>query len=415
MSDRGNKSSKRSLYGMLGSTTCSVTGNAMVVVLIPWLVLRETGSAAYAGFVNSAALIAAIFALLFGAAILDRWNRRNLSVGADLLSAAAVAAIPVADYFDGLSLPVIVVLVMIGAVFDVPGRAAREAIRPDIAKHSGVSLERTNALGEACDGIGAIAGPASTGAAVAVIGLSSSFWLAAAVLGAAGLVLLVVPRAATQHAAADSQRSGESYLHSASGGFKVVWRDPVLHTTATCGVLYGLFLSPIVLVLTAAFEADGRATALGGLLAAYSIGSISGSLAYAAWGQRLSRRFTLAAGLAGTTVGIAAMAALLGSYSFLVVAGIATGLFAGPLGPVFSVIIQQRTANEFRGRVLAAIGTLELSAAPLAMSVAGIVIEQTSPATTLYLVAAGSVIATLYTVLAPGLRKIEALDLVPAE
>ncbi len=386
----------------------------MITVLVPWLVLRRTDNAAYAGLVNSAALVAAVVSLLFGAAIVDRWNRRNLSVGADLLSAVAVVAIPVADWLFDVSITMIVVLVAIGALFDGPGRSAREAMRPDIATRSGVTLERTNALGEVVDGVGNVAGPAGAGVAVAAIGLSGSFWLSAALLAAGGLVFLLVKSPAPRPAAADAGDGDdeESYLAATVDGFRRVWRDPVLRATAISASLFGFFLAPIVLVLTASFESQGRAAALGGVLAAFSIGAILGTVAYAAVGEGLRRRPLVIAGSAAAAVGIGAMAALLENYVPLIIVTLVAGIVVGPLGPVFSVIIQQRAPDAIRGRVLATLGTLELVAAPLSLAIAGVRIEVLGTATSMGIIAAGGGIATLYTALAPGLRRIEAADLV---
>ena len=94
------------------------------------------------------------------------------------------------------------------------------------------------------------------------------------------------------------------------------------------------------------------------------------------------------------------------------IVAIVTGVVAGPVGPVFSVVIQQRTADEFRGRVIATIGTLEMIAAPLSLAIVGILIEATSPSTALAVLGLGCVGATCYAAIAPGLRHIESDDLV---
>lgn len=61
----------------------------------------------------------------------------------------------------------------------------------------------------------------------------------------------------------------------------------------------------------------------------------------------------------------------------------------------------------------AAVGTLELLAAPLSLAIAGLVIETTSATTSLAIIGSGCLIATIYTATTPALRKIEADDLVP--
>jgi MFS family permease len=398
----------RPIGGLLGSTVASVTGNAMVLILVPYLVLEETGNAAYAGLINSAALVAALIALIFGAALLDRRDRRGLSVGADALSGVAVIAIPLAEVLGVLSAGILIVLVVVGAIFDGPGRAAREAMRPAIATRSGLTLERTNALGEMMDGIGNVLGPAGAGLAVAAFGLFSSFWLAGALFVLAAAVFLITQQSSPPERGDDAQ---EPYLAATAAGFRLVWRDPVLRSAAVLIALFGVFLFPTMLVLTAVFEADGRPAALGAVLASFAIGSIVGAAVYAVVGERVARRPVMLLGLLGFAVGIAAMALVLEDVGALVVAALATGVVAGPVGPVFSVVIQQRTADNFLGRVIATLGTLEMIAAPLSMALVGVLIEFTSPATAMVVLGIGCAGATVYGALTPGLRHIESTDL----
>ena len=142
------------VLGFLTATGLSVAANMMVAVVVPWLVLARTDSPAQAGLVGSIALAAAVPALLLGGPLIDRWGRRRVSVSADLLSAAAVAALPVLDAIVGLTLVTTLALVGLGALFDGPGAAARESARPDLAAHTGIRLDALNARGEAVDGAG---------------------------------------------------------------------------------------------------------------------------------------------------------------------------------------------------------------------------------------------------------------------
>lgn len=99
-----------------------------------------------------------------------------------------MVAIPLVTWLGALSTATIVALVVIAALFGGPGSSASEALRPAIAMRSGLSLERTNAWGEATDRIGNVLGPAGAGLAVAALGLMSSFWIAAGLLMTGGLL-----------------------------------------------------------------------------------------------------------------------------------------------------------------------------------------------------------------------------------
>ena len=68
--------------------------NACVAILVPWLVLEQTGSAADAGIVGAAAAVPGIFVSPFVGALVDRLGRRRVSMVSDLLSAVSVALFP---------------------------------------------------------------------------------------------------------------------------------------------------------------------------------------------------------------------------------------------------------------------------------------------------------------------------------
>lgn len=399
---------KLPVIGMFASAISSMSGNAMVFVLIPWMVIRKTGSATAAGAINSASALAAIVAVTFAATIVDRLDRRSLSVGADMLSALAVAAIPVFSWFFDLSLWAIAVLVVIGALFDGPGRSAREACRPKIAQLSNMSLERTNAIGEIADASGSILGLMLAGSLVVAIGISATLWVAVSVfVVAASSFLFTQPSMKPEKdEAADTSMFGDLIQ-----GWRLIRQDSTLWATALSGTLFGLVISPFALVLTAEFERTNRPAALGTLIAAFSVGSIVGTVGYAMIGEKLKRRPTMITSFLVASACTLFMSVSLHNFALLIAINVLTGLFIGPIGPLFAVIIQQRTTDTYRGRVLAIITAVEMAATPLGLFIGGVVIDATSPTTALTVIAIGTFIATFVTAVMPGLRRIERHDL----
>ena len=74
----------------------SSLGTQSTVIAYPLLVLALTGSPAKAGLVSFARLVPhALFALLAGVAA-DRWNRRRLLLGADVVRALAIGSLATA-------------------------------------------------------------------------------------------------------------------------------------------------------------------------------------------------------------------------------------------------------------------------------------------------------------------------------
>lgn len=400
------------LPGLLVASGLSVMGNAMVGVLIPWLVLQETGRPAFAGTIAAVAGVAALLAMVFGGGLIDRVDRRNFAVFADALSAVAVAALPIVHQLFGLTTAWLVALVALGAVFDGPGRAAREALRPAIAERIKVPLERVNALAEVADGVGFLVGPALAGGLVAIAGLFPSFWWSTLVLALAALVFLVTQ---PKDRKVSDDVLKESYFFSSVQGLKLVWKDPLLRGVAVAAGLFGFVLSPLIFLLTASFEVKGASTELGFVLSSFALGSIAGSLIYAAFGVKTARRWLLITSVTLAGVGLGLMAFFLDQTPVLLVIAALTGLLAAPAGPILSVLLQERCSDDVRGRVLATMGALEATLAPVSLALAGVLIEVTSLPVTYFVFALGTASIGLLVALVPAFRRIERGQVCPVK
>lgn len=392
--------------GLLLSTALSVASNAMVAVLVPWLVLSRTDSPAQAGLVGSVSVAAAVPALLFGGPLIDRWGRRRVSVGADLLSAAAVIALPVLDRTLGLTLISTLALVALGALFDGPGGAARESARPDVARRAGRPLAVVNSRGEAAEGIGGIVGPALAGIGIGVLGALGSLWVAAGLLLlSAAVTAAALPR--------DVRAAGEAepYLRAALAGLRLVWTDRVLRGVALLGAAAMIFIGPLTLVFAAQLQPLGDPGALAAVTTALAIGGIVGALGYGALAARLRRRTVLLGTFTLGAIGLSTMAVVVALTSEpipLIAAAAITGLAIGPVNPVLAALTQERTPVAMLGRVVATTWSLSLMATPLGILGAGLLLEATGPAVALAVISAGITGSAVYGAVA--LRRIEPQD-----
>jgi len=128
------------------SNFSSVLGNSIVMITIPWLILEETGSPAFAGLVAAISALPGLFISPIGGWLVDHIGRRTVSIGADLLSAVAVVAFPIVALTSGLSSTSIFIIAVIGAIFDPAGYTARKTLLADVAKASDIELDRLNGI-----------------------------------------------------------------------------------------------------------------------------------------------------------------------------------------------------------------------------------------------------------------------------
>lgn len=406
-------SSFRDGWALLSATGLSAMGNAMVAVVLPWLVLQRTGSPAMAGVVAAAALAPLVLSAVLGGALVDRWGRRRTSVLADVLSAGAVAAVPVVDLVWGLTMPVLVALVAAGAVFDGPGMAAREALRPDVARTSGWGLERTNARTEAVDGLAAVVGPAAAGLLVLIVDPVLALWVTVVMfLLAAAVTRWLVPDTHPELVQASRRAVAEPvagpYWSSVRDGLRLIWRDRTLRSVGVLGAVVVLVLAPAeAVVLPAWFAATNDAGGLAVVLAAFAAGGLIGALAGPLWTRRWGRRRVLLAGLLVLTAGVYSFAFLPATWA-LVLLGALTGLGAGPVGPLLAVLAQERTPEPVRGRVLGALASVSLAAAPAGLLIAGPLLQVAGFPITFLVLGTIALAAACFAWRTSGLRHLEA-------
>jgi len=215
---------------------------------------------------------------------------------------------------------------------------------------------------------------------------------------AAALTAVTVPR----HLAPRPRQ--EPYLRSVAEGLRYVLRDPTLRAvTLTAAVLWVFILPFETVVLNAHLQTTGQAAAFGIILAAYAGGGIAGALAYGALADRLSSRATLVGGLAAAGLFLGAFA-LLPPVWVMVTLAVLAGIVTGPINPVCSLIIQTRTPERLRGRVIGSYTALSLAAGPLGLLAVGPLVDAYGPAVGFMVIGAGCLIAAAVAVLAGGLR-----------
>ncbi|HBT96098.1 MAG TPA: MFS transporter, partial [Coriobacteriia bacterium] len=176
------------------SDALSLIGNSVAAVVLPLLILARTGDPLAAGTLSLACAIPQALMGVLGGVVLDKINRRLVSVVSDCISALSVALLLVVDLTLGLNLGWFIALGILGAIGDIPGVTARETLSPSVAKHSGVDLQRFIGIEQSLQSLSVVIGPA---VAALLIGFTGGTWAlavtAALSLGAA-LVTLTLPR-----------------------------------------------------------------------------------------------------------------------------------------------------------------------------------------------------------------------------
>lgn len=387
------------------SNFSSALGNSIVMITIPWLILEETGSPAFAGLVAAVSALPGLLISPIGGWLVDHIGRRAVSVGADLLSAAAVVAFPIFALTSGLSSTSILIIAVMGAVFDPAGYTARKTLLADVAKASEIELDRLNGIHEGFMGVSWIFGPAVGTALISTVGAVNSFWFAGGLFIFAALNVLFLRVGNLGKDARDlAEEAGEDSNRSIRIGFQVLWRDKLLRTiTISILIIAAVYLPTETVVLSTYFEELGQPTSLGIVISALGAGSAIGSFGYGWISARLSRKNLVRTALIGTSVSIIPMA-FLPPLPILVIAGFFLGLSWGPFNPLVSTLIQQRVPADQQGRVFGVQTAVFYAAPPLGMVLAGLSVESFGVRTTYMVLAAILSVTTIFALLTKSLR-----------
>ena len=375
------------------------------MITIPWLILEETGSPAFAGLVAAVSALPGLLISPIGGWLVDHIGRRTVSIGADLLSAVAVVAFPIVALTSGLNSATIFVIAVIGAVFDPAGYTARKTLLADVAKASDIELDRLNGVHEGFMGVAWVFGPAVGASLISTVGAVNSFWIAGGLFIFAALTIAFLRVGNLGKDARDlAEEMGEKTNRSIRVGFLVLWKDKLLRTlTISILIIAAVYLPTETVVLSTYFEDLGQPASLGIVISALAAGYAVGSFGYGWISARLKRKNLVRTTFIGVALSIVPMA-FLPPLPILAVAGFFLGLFWGPFTPLVSTLIQQRVPADQQGRVFGVQTAVFYAAPPLGMVLAGLSVESFGVRTTYMVLAAILSVTTIFALLTKSLR-----------
>ncbi len=398
------------LFLLETANIASGVGNAVVMIAVPWLVLETTGSAAAAGLVAAASALPALLAAPVAGWLVDRFGRRAVSIGSDVLSAASAALIPVAAAIGDLTLPVIAGLAVLGATFDPAGYTARRSLLPDVAEVVDIGVDRLNGIHEGIFAIGWTLGPLLGAVFIAAAGASGAFWVPFVLFLLAALCVAAMRVGdAGQRARAEAVGRGESVgvREGAVRGFTALWRDrPIRLVTFATVILAAVYLPTEAVILPAYFEGRGDPGALGIVIAALAGGSVVGAFSYGWLSARLLRSTLARLILLGTALSVLPMALLL-PLPVLAAAGFALGLAWGPAEPLMTTLVQRRIRPDEQGRVFGVQLSLFSAAPPIALLFVGWLVETVGVGPAYLGIAIVLAVVALAMILTPAIRELD--------
>ena len=369
-------------------------GNSAVHIAIPWLVLETTGSSANAGVVLGISGFSVIFTAPVIGGLIAVLGARPVSIWADIISAGSVVLFPIVGSLFGLNLTSLLIIAIIGAMFDPAGATARKSLIQAVAERDGLSLIKFNGTYEAAAVIGTVLGPTGAALAISFVGINTTFYLIAIVFVLASCLAFFIP-VVTTYTKSDEDFSVKNVFKETRVGISALWNDkPLLSLVGLYTLLTAIYMPVESIVLSRYFRDLNEPRTLGFVLSAMSVGIVIGALQF----HRAVRIFS--AGnlviISMTLIGAAVCAmAFLPNAIIFIGLGLALGLAYGPVSPMSNYLVQQRMPQHLHGPVFGTQFSLMYLATPAGTLALGLIVQSVSIAPLLFVIGALFIVVTL--------------------
>lgn len=359
----------------------SLLGDGFFFVALAWQVYEISNVPTAMTAVGIAWTLPLLATVLVGGVLSDRYDRRWLMIGADLLRGAAIAAMGVLSIMGVLELWQIVALMAVIGLGDAVFNPASVALVPDLLPDH--LLPQANALqGTVRPLMGQLAGPALAGLVVAGVGPGPAF-----VIDATSFVVSALAVAAIRHR---SRREGPpaglgSALREIGEGIAFVRANAWIWATLVSAMLSLLvFIGPrqtlVPFLIKNRLELGPEA--LGATFAAGGVGAIVCALIIGQVG--LPRRRITAMYLAWSA-GVALMAVygLMTELWHALLASLAIHALFEFGQIIWTTLLQQRVPRAMLGRVSSLDWLVSIGLVPISYALTGPVAGALGPTTTL--------------------------------
>jgi MFS family permease len=346
---------KRDFTLMWSAQLVSTIGSALTDLAAGILIFNLTGSALNVGLVLMVTAIPTLFVGLFAGVFVDRFDRKKILLGSDLLRGVIVLMIPLAfDFFgrepDSMGVVAMYILLFASATVRTFFDPAWESVLPEIASEdeltSANSFLSISSFGSTAIGF-ALAG------LLAGIDLHLPFYIDSLTFALSFvLVLLVrVPKAQP----VDESTTVGVVIENLTSGAKYLWRTPILRSLFLINLpimvafgLWNVLLLPMAIKVLHATEFE-----YGLQEGVTSVGFVVGSLLMARYGDRLAEGTwmivgTIFMGVFGVLYGLAP------NIEVAIVLVMVTGFLNSPMGLGRRLLMQKNIPREMRGRVFSA-------------------------------------------------------------
>ena len=388
---------------LTGGSAVSLIGDGFFHVALAWQVYQISNVPTAMSFVGVAATLPLVIFILIGGTFSDRYDRRRLMIGADLLRGLAIGAMGVLSMAGVLELWHMAAMLAIVGFGDAFFNPAATAIVPDLLSED--KLPQANAISGVLRRLMvSIIGPALAGFMIAIFGPGQAFVIDALTFLVSAAAVYAIRARPQLRAKADL--GVRQTVHDIGEGLSYVRGRPWIWATLLSAMFSLLvFIGPVQVLVP--FLVKNRLgmgpEALGTIFAVGGVGSILMAVAIGQLG--LPRRRVTAMYVSWTLgIGVMAIYGVMDSlWQALLVAAFSHSMFE--LGQViWTTMLQQLVPRNLLGRVSSVDWLVSIGLVPLSYALTGPASDLLGPGTTMVYGALLGAVITILLILVPGVR-----------
>ncbi len=394
---------RRDFALLTGAATVSLLGDGFFFIALAWQVYELSNVPTAMSLVGVAWTLPLVLFLLLGGVLTDRYDRRRLLIGADLLRAVTIGLIGVLSITGALQLWHVIALIAFVGVGDAFFNPASTAIVPDLVPER--LLPQANALqGLVRPLMMRLVGPAIGGFVVAGVGPGAAFVADGATFLVSATAVLAI--SARPSPGARARPGVGQALVEVRQGFSFVRRNPWCWATLLAGMLSLLvFYGPMQVLLPYLVKnrLDLGPEALGAIFAVGGIGSILAAVLIGQTGLPRLRITVMYAAFALGVLPFAVYGVMTELWMGMVAGFVTSALFQ--LGQItWNTLLQELVPRDLLGRVSSLDWLVSTALVPVSFALTAPIAGLIGPADTM--IGAGLIGAVLMGALlfVPGVR-----------
>lgn len=345
-----NKDYRRLLMAII----VSEFGDVLFDLFIVWKITMDSQNIMNAAYMlGSSIAFRGILSLGIGI-IIDKYNKKKLIIGSNILSALIIATFAVAYPFVIGHIMVGIAFILVNDICNAVFWNTYTVIASEkFPKEEFITFQSNSAM---CTRCVQIAGAAVVGVMIDVIPDVAIFGIDILTFLVSAILISKIDYAWKQKDSAGKISGGENIICQIKNAFQFIIRNPIVRGIVI--LVFGLNLAygfiPNILPLTLA-EQSGNAVLLGSIKSMMALGELFGLLIVNQYGKYISRLFQIAM----FCCGICMLSLMVIHNWFLVIVFLLYGVFDAMTQPMFSYMIT-RIDEKNRGKILGGIDALLL-------------------------------------------------------